>query len=143
MGVRRDGRIRALQMLYGLDLCGDFGDLDVVLAHPIEDGTTAIDPDAWAFAEMLCRGVVGRLAQIDQRITQAANNWLLERMNPVDRAVLRIATYELLAEKTENAVVLDEAIEVARAFGSTESARFVNGVLNAVCQRLPGGDGQG
>jgi N utilization substance protein B len=84
-----------------------------------------------AFCLGLYDGVVGRLAEIDQRLTEAAENWRLPRMATVDRNVLRLGAYELLfTPETPPAVAFDEAIELARRFGSADSPAFVNGVLD-------------
>jgi transcription antitermination protein NusB len=81
------------------------------------------------------RGVVGRRETIDQIITRAALNWRLERMARVDRNVLRIATYELTSIANIPArVTLNEAIELAKRYGTAESAAFVNGILDKVAQ---------
>lgn len=134
--ARRDGRILALQVLYGLDLCGDFNSVERALDQQVHESEAAPAPEAQQFAAELCRAVVAQLATIDHEIEQAAQHWRLDRMSPVDRNVLRLATAELLAHDAEAAVILNEAIEVARAFGSSDSARFVNGVLNEVARRL-------
>jgi N utilization substance protein B len=96
------------------------------------------------FAERLCAGVHAERDRIDRFVVDAAENWRIERMPVVDRNVLRIAIWELLHEPaTPPAVVIDEAIEIAKRFGGGESGRFVNGVLDTVGRRLargtPGG----
>jgi N utilization substance protein B len=91
---------------------------------------TALEP----FCLELYDGVVARLAEIDGLLTQAAENWRLVRMAAVDRNVLRLGTAELLAATADApaAVVINEAIEVARRYGSKDSPAFVNGVLDRV-----------
>jgi N utilization substance protein B len=94
------------------------------------------------FAERLCAGVHAERDDVDRFIVDAAENWRIERMPVVDRNVLRIAIWELLHEAgTPQAVVIDEAIEIAKRFGGGESGRFVNGVLDAVRRRLARGAG--
>jgi N utilization substance protein B len=84
-----------------------------------------------AFCLRLYDGVVSHLADIDQRLTQAAENWRLRRMATVDRNVLRLGAFEVLfAPDTPAGVALDEAIELARRYGSADSPAFVNGVLD-------------
>ena len=98
------------------------------------------DPALHPFCLALYDGVVGQLAEIDARLTAAAENWRVARMASVDRNVLRIGACELLhMPETPPSVVLDEAIELARRFGSADSPAFVNGVLdklrlNAECR---------
>ena len=92
------------------------------------------------YADAVVHGVSSQLEQLDQRIRAASQNWRLERMTRVDRNVLRIGTWELL-EQTEipRAVILDEAVELAKRFGTEESGAFVNGVLDRIaddCGRI-------
>jgi len=91
------------------------------------------------FAERLVRGVQREQALLDRWIGEASEHWKIERMAVVDRNVLRIAAYELLFEReTPAAVVLNEAIEIAKKYGSAESASFINGVLDAIRRRAAG-----
>ncbi len=94
------------------------------------------EPALEAFCLSLYDGVVSHLAEIDARLTQAAENWRLARMAGVDRNLLRLGAYELLfAPDTPAGVALDEAIELARRFGTAESPAFVNGVLDHLLQK--------
>jgi N utilization substance protein B len=95
---------------------------------------------ARAFAEELALGVTAHRAELDERIAAHARNWRVDRMAAVDRNVLRLAAYELLHTETPASVVLDEAIELARDFGSERSPAFVNGVLDAIARERPGAD---
>lgn len=90
------------------------------------------------YAQKLISGVTEKSAEIDQLLTVAAENWRVSRMASVDRNVLRLGAFELLAKDAEvpPPVVLDEAIELARRFGSAESPGFVNGVLDRVRKSL-------
>jgi transcription antitermination protein NusB len=92
------------------------------------------NPEAEAFCLSLFDGVVRHLAEIDTRLTAASENWKLQRMAASDRNVLRLGTYEIIyaAEPTPGPVALDEAIELARRYGSKDSPAFVNGVLDKV-----------
>jgi N utilization substance protein B len=89
------------------------------------------DPALEAFCMSLYDGVASHHADIDQRLAEAAENWRLPRMPTVDRNVLRLGAYELLFEpETPPGVAIDEAIELARRYGSADSPAFVNGVLD-------------
>lgn len=92
------------------------------------------NPEGERFCLALYDGVVEHLAAIDSRITSASENWKLHRMAASDRNVLRLGTYEIVlaAERTPGPVALDEAIELARRYGSKDSPAFVNGVLDKV-----------
>jgi N utilization substance protein B len=88
------------------------------------------------FAAELVHGVMARRQELDGRIREHAKNWRLSRMAAVDRNVLRLATYELIATRTPTSVILDQAIELARRFGDAPSPGFVNGVLAAVARSV-------
>lgn len=99
------------------------------------------NPEAEAFCLALYDGVVGSLSEIDSRISAASENWKLPRMAASDRNVLRLGTYEIVFARPPipGAVALDEAIELARRYGSHDSPGFVNGVLDKVF-RVHSGD---
>jgi N utilization substance protein B len=123
-------------MLFQLDLAG--GSPDEMFESFWEGQET--DAEGRAFAERLVRGVCEKKIGLDRTIAAAADNWRVERMAVVDRNVLRLAVYELLsADDTPAAVVIDEAIEIAKRFGSEQSGAFINGVLDAVRRRLAHG----
>ncbi len=96
---------------------------------------------ARAFTPELVRGVTEHLEEVDDAIATHSAHWRLERMAGVDRNVLRIAAWEILYGKTPAAVAIDEAVHLARRFGSERSAAFVNGVLDALsraaAERIP------
>lgn len=93
------------------------------------------EPGLEAFCLQLFDGVLGQLTDLDQRLEAAAENWRLPRMAGVDRNVLRLGAYELLfAQDTPAAVAIDEAIELARRFGTAESPAFINGILDRLRQ---------
>ena len=132
MGQRRHAREHALQVLFQIDLTG--GATDEVLEHFWAG--LQIEPSSREFTERLVHGVLAEREAIDRRVVGAAERWKLKRMPVVDRNVLRVAVYELLSAESPPPVVIDEAIEVARRFGSEESAGFINGVLDTIRGRL-------
>lgn len=135
MATRRDGREWALQIIFGLDL-NTREDLDVVLGDFFEVHAEN-DPRTQAFAESIVRGVVEHRLDIDACIEKYADHWKIRRMGVVDRNVLRIALYELMfCEDVPSAVILNEAIDVAKYFSSTESGKFVNGILDRALKDL-------
>jgi transcription antitermination protein NusB len=92
--------------------------------------------EAFQFAQELVQGTLDNRDKIDDMITAQADNWRLERMPAVDRNVLRLAIYEMLHETdTPKLVVVDEAIELAKKFGSEQSSRFVNGLLDGLLKQ--------
>src|SRR5262245_51167521 len=133
MGARTEGRESALQMLFAMEASG--GSAERVIAAYWRE--TPGDPEGRAFADAALRGVAEGLDQIDEAIRKASTNWRLERMARVDRNVLRLGAWELLHSKdVPRAVILDEAVELAKRFGSEESGAFVNGVLDRVATDL-------
>ena len=140
---RHRGRVAALQLLYQQDVGGATGVAldEAVRSYWVEHPA----PEArQVFATTLLHGTITGLARIDSLIETAADNWRLSRMAVVDRTILRLAVYELLAAAVPPAVVIDEALELAKTFSGEQSARFVNGVLDAVKRTLeePAGSGQ-
>lgn len=96
-----------------------------------------LDTDGRAFADTLAAGVAEKVATLDPVIVDAADNWRIERMNVLDRLILRLAVYEFVHEPATPArVIINEALELARTFSDADSVRFVNGVLDAVRRRL-------
>lgn len=133
MGMRRKGRELAVQALYQLEIRDEpSAEMLAAFWEQCEAG-----PRARKFAADLVEGVHQARAEIDAFIEKASENWKLDRLSTVDLSVLRVATYELLHTRdVPTSVVLDEAIEVARRFGTTESSVFVNGVLDRIAQQL-------
>ena len=133
MGARTSGREAALQMLFALEASGD--DVEVVISRYWRSFEG--HPESRAYAEELVRGVSASLVDIDTRVRAASHNWRLERMTRVDRNVLRIGAWELsMKRETPRPVVLDEAVELAKSFGTLDSGAFVNGVLDRVADEL-------
>jgi transcription antitermination factor NusB len=130
MGKRRKAREVALQFLYQLDLYG----ADDPAPHEAEFWQRhPVDPDTHAHAESLVRGSKQHQPKIDQLLTQFVEHWDLDRMAVVDRNILRMAVYELLWQPGVPAkAAINEAIEIAKKFGTTESSRFINGVLDRI-----------
>jgi transcription antitermination protein NusB len=90
-----------------------------------------------AFANRLFEGAVKNTASIDELIIEQAENWRLERLAVIDRAILRLAIYELRTTDTPPKVILNEAVELAKKFSSEEAGAFVNGILDAVRKSVP------
>jgi transcription antitermination protein NusB len=103
-----------------------------------------IRSEAVAFAQRLVTGVRGRRAELDAMIQQVAENWTLSRMAATDRNVLRLGAYELLHSDTPERVAVDEAVELAKRFGSAQSGPFVNGILDRLLrQKAERGESEG
>ena len=136
---RRQSRRAALQVLYAADLTEKSRTDETLRVLDVFERVAEnfdLHEGARAFADELVRGVDRCRAELDARIAQHARNWRMERMAAVDRNVLRIATFELAHTETPDQVVIDEAIELARDFGSDRSPAFVNGVLDAIARDL-------
>jgi N utilization substance protein B len=127
MAARSKARKRAVDVLYEADLRG--GDRLALLGERIADGNPPV-PD---HAVRLVEGVAEHAARIDELIDTHASGWSIDRLPDVDRAILRMATYELLwADDVPDAVVIDEAVELAKALSTDDSPGYVNGVLGAI-----------
>src|SRR5580692_5820624 len=135
MGARHSGREAALQMLFQIELSGASADDAIDLFWRSFDAEA--DPDGRLYADEVVRGVAAAREDLDRQIVQASANWRIERMARVDRNVLRLGVWELLHRRdVPRAVILDEAVELAKAYGTEESGAFVNGVLNRVAENL-------
>jgi len=133
LGRRRQAREYALQMLFQIDVTDASPD-DVF--HDFWN-RHRVDADTREFSETLVLGVHRDRDTLDGFIRECAVHWRIERMAVVDRNVLRMAVHELQAQPaTPPAVIIDEAIEVAKKFGSEDSGSFINGVLDAIRRRL-------
>jgi transcription antitermination protein NusB len=133
MGARTTAREAALQMLFAIEAS------DVAPDRAIDDFWRELPGDAEGrpYADQAVRGVRATLAELDAQLSRASKNWRLERMTRVDRNVLRLGAWELAHQPdVPRAVVLDEAVELAKRFGSEESGPFVNGVLDRVADEL-------
>jgi len=134
LGARSSARQRALEVLYQADLLEQ--PIATVLARELNDPQR---PRLDGYTIELVSGVERRREEVDGRIEAAAERWTLDRMPLVDRNLLRLATYELLASgDVPTAVVLDEAIELAKLLSTEDSSRFVNGVLGRIAREVRG-----
>ena len=135
MTTRREARELALQALYQVDLGAEAdpgGGLALFWRH-FNPGGEEVDP----FARELVEGVLEQRERIDALISAASERWRLPRLSRVDLSLLRLSTFELLAcPDIPASVTIDEAVEIARRFGSADSAGFVNGVLDAIAGAL-------
>jgi transcription antitermination protein NusB len=129
---RRKGREIALQALYQMEITGE--ESEQALATFAERSEAS--PQAKSFALVLVRGVLGEREKIDALVAETSRNWRVERLSRIDLNVIRVATYELMALNLPVEIAINEAIEVARRFGSEDSTAFVNGVLDQIATRL-------
>lgn len=142
---RRDARVLVLNALFMMDVGGatvedamtslqdpDFKS-SLVAERPARKSEEANDPQLLNFVQEICRGILEYQAEIDRLIEQKTLNWKLERLSRVDRCLLRLGIFELLHRpETPPAVVINEAVELAKVYGDEKSGGFVNGVLDSV-----------
>jgi N utilization substance protein B len=139
---RRRARQVALQILYQDDLnpADDEAESLLELPHGFLEirlhGHQQVD-----FAQSLIRGVRQHRTELDALLDQTATNWSIARMAVTDRNVLRLGAYEILHTDTPERVAIDEAVELAKRFGTAQSAAFVNGLLDKLLLRDENGDG--
>jgi N utilization substance protein B len=129
MGIRRKARELAVQLLYQHDLAK----MDPEAAMSLFWEHFPADMEVREFCRQLMLGTLDRLAVIDEFLSEASENWSLNRMSVVDRNILRLATYELLDRPDiPPSVSLNEAIEIAKKYSTPDAAMFINGVLDRV-----------
>lgn len=133
MSARSKARKRAIDVLYESDARGIFA------TTALRERVALADPPVSEFTISLIEGVTEHRRRIDEILNEYADGWTIERMPGVDRAILRLGVYELLwrAEDVPSAVVIDEAVELAKTLSTDESPRFVNGVLARVLRDSP------
>jgi N utilization substance protein B len=131
--VESRARARALQALYAWDVRGE-GNLERVATQVWDD--LAIPPTERKLAGLLVRTIIHEGEAIDEELAEVTTNWRLERLGVVERSVLRLAAAELRQGATPPAVVIKEAMLLAERFGTAQSARFVNGILDALARRM-------
>jgi transcription antitermination protein NusB len=131
---RTKARERALQALYQIDVAAE--GIDDALSR-FWKSFEPVEREVMTHAEELVRGVAAHRRAIDDTIERVSTNWRLDRMARVDRNVLRLAVYELLETDVPVKVVINEAIELGKKYGSESTGAFVNGVLDKVAAGLP------
>ncbi len=132
MGARRKARELALQMLFQYDMSGNEPDMIVTTFDDLQKSK----PNTREFAIKILRGTVDHLSEIDDMIQAQAENWRLSRMAVVDRNIIRMSVYEFLHETdTPKLVIIDEAIEIAKKYGTQKSSQFINGILDGILKR--------
>lgn len=129
--MRHRSRELALQILFQTEFAPkiSFSDLLEVLG----EGATG---EVIAYAEGLIQGVIQHKSEIDQKIQAASRQWKIDRMSPIDRNVMRIAVFEMVYanEILRPSIAIDEAIETVKIYGSSDSAAFVNGILDQIAK---------
>ncbi len=126
MGSRRRARELALRALFEVD----------VGRQPLQEALsrlqTEVPEEDWPFVRKLCEGTWGARRRLDAELGALTGHWPIDRLANTDRSILRMAAYELLHTETPARVVINEAVELAKTYGTDESGKFVNGVLGAL-----------
>jgi N utilization substance protein B len=136
MASRRKGRILAFQALYAWGAAGTPAGVipEELLDFPWQDKVKGTGED---FSRLLVMGTVENISAVDSMIEKHLKNWELSRLNRVDLAILRMSAYALMYQKdTPASVVINEAIGISKEFGTDESFRFINGVLDSIHRSL-------
>lgn len=139
MASRRKGRILAFQALYAWDVSRltltDLLDFTWIEA----DKRERLGEDGIAFPRLIIAGTTEHIIEIDDMIKKHLTNWDIDRLNKVDLAILRMSVYSLMFQKDLHpSIIIDEAIDISKEFGSDESFRFVNAVLDSIRKELDG-----
>ena len=132
--VETRARARALQALYAWDMRGDPNNLEKVATQVWDD--MAITAEERRVAGPIVRLVAERQRELDTQLAEVTTNWRMERIGAVERCVLRMAAAELTIGDTPPKVIIQESVTLAERFGSAASAKFVNGVLDALARRM-------
>jgi len=147
MASRRKARILAFQALFSWDAhytqtkktSIPEGLLDFLWTQKDKDTTVILDEEMTAFSRLLVTGTVENIIEVDSMIKKHLENWELSRLNRVDLAILRMSVYTLMFQTDmPPSIVIDEAIDISREFGSDDSYRFVNGVLDSIRKTIAG-----
>ena len=132
MGARRKARELALQMLFQHDMSGNAPEQIIETFEELHKSK----PNTREFATKIFHGTVAHMPAIDEMIQNQAENWRLSRMAAVDRNIIRMSVYEFLHEDdTPKLVIIDEAIEIAKKYGTQKSSQFINGILDGILKR--------
>lgn len=135
MGIRRKAREAALQFLFQEDFKLEDGHKSAHLEERFSSFCILyqVNRQARQYAFTLLNGLVEERVRVDQLVNEAASNWRLSRLAATDRNILRLAAYEMIMDNDiPDQVAINEAVEIAKRFGSDESPSFINGVLDAV-----------
>jgi N utilization substance protein B len=137
MGARRKGRILAFQSLYcyAVSEQRSSADLQELLSFPWvdEERRANLSEESQDFARLITLGTIEKLSDVDEAIKRQLEHWDFSRLNKVDQALLRISVYSLLFQtEIPASVTIDEAVDIAKEFGTDDSYRFINGVLDGV-----------
>ncbi len=129
MGIRRKARILAFQTIYSWDINNDSIDELLKFSWKKED----INDEVANFARLLAAGTIEKLDEIDELIKNNIRNWEFERLSKVDLAILRTSVFEIrFQEDVPPGVTINEAVEIAKSFGTDDSYKFINGVLDNI-----------
>ena len=127
---KREGRILAFQALYSYEF--EQKDSGALLNFVNE---SEVSVEVRSYAQSLVCGILDNLSIIDELITSRLKGWDFSRVSMVDKAVLRLAIYEMMYEGLEDLIIINEAVEIIKQFGGEESYKFVNGILDAISKR--------
>ena len=132
MGTRRKGRVIAFQTVFSWD--ANQSDINELLKfHWLDDSDITVNQNAIDFARLLAAGTIENIEKVDETIKNNLVNWEFSRLSRVDLAILRLSVYSLLfRDEIPPKVTIDEAVDIAKSYGSDESYKFVNGVLDGI-----------
>jgi N utilization substance protein B len=142
MASRRKGRILAFQALYSWEANAGVPQELLEFSWLEQEKQAALDEDISGFSRLIIAGTIENIAGIDRMIKKHLENWDFSRLNRVDLAILRISTYTLMFQTdVAPSIVINEAIGISKEFGTDDSYRFVNGVLDSIRRTLQGSSG--
>lgn len=137
--ARRKGRIMAFQALYSWDANRITLEELLDFSWIEEDKREKLGEDGIAFPRLLIAGAIEHIDEIDEKIKENLTNWDFDRLNKVDLAILRMSIYSLLYQHDMHpSIVIDEAIDISKEYGSDDSYRFINAILDSIRKKLQG-----
>ncbi len=136
MSSRRNGRILAFQAIFSREFNNEQNEDTVAMGWLDEEHRRKYDEATLSFSRLLIQGTLENLDYVDQNIKENLKNWDFSRISCVERAILRISVYSMLFQKSiPVTVTINEAVDIAKDFGSDESYKFINGVLDGIRKR--------
>jgi N utilization substance protein B len=146
MAGRRKGRTLAFQAIYAWEISGQSVDELVSLSWLEPEKRTGLGPDTLVFTRLLIMGVIEKVDEIDSVIKSHLKNWDFNRLGKVDLALLRLGVYSMLFQRdVAPSIIIDEMVEISKDYGTDDSFKFINGVLDAIRKSdgsLPSPDGK-
>lgn len=131
---RKESRESAMRLLFEIDY--NMNEKDDILNEYLDNNTNKLSRDDYKYIKDIVSGTMNNLSAIDLKIEQYSKGWKINRISKIDLAILRLAVYEMLYTDIPEGVIINEAVELAKTYGTEKSSSFVNGILASVLQNI-------